>query len=119
MNRWIPIAKRILITAAAALVIVYLGDYAWLRYRMRKPTANDPFEVMTIQRTLKISHKGAYSEDGGFDFILEDPQTQTCVHALFPHGGDNPCWYIRQQNGGVDTMVILPIFRSFGDAAKE
>src|SRR5580704_11475855 len=112
MNRWTPIAKSTLIAVAATLVIAYLADYAWVRIRMRKPTANDPFQAMTIRRIMEIPHK-----DGRDEIILEDPQTQTCVHSLFPQQGYSPCWYVARQNGKAVQMVIVPFFRLLEDGA--
>lgn len=118
MNRITPVIKRILVAAAATLAIAYLCDYASVRMRMRKPSANDPFEVLTIRQVLKISHKGGFAEDGGFDLIPQDPQNQTCVHALFPHSGYDPCWYVSRQNGKTVTLVIVPNFYSLARAFK-
>jgi hypothetical protein len=28
------------------------------------------------------------------EFMLDDTQTQTCVHALFPHYSYVPCWWL-------------------------
>ena len=106
MNRWTSIAKKTLVALAAALVIVYLADYAWVRIRMRRPTANDPFQVMTIQGVMEIPHK-----DGRDEIVLEDPRTQTCVHSLFPQQGYSPCWYVARENGKAVQMTIIPVFR--------
>jgi hypothetical protein len=106
-------AKRILIGMAAALVIVYIGDYAWVRIRMRKPTAINPFQVVTTQGVLEVPHK-----DGRYEIILQDPQTQTCVHALFPHGGNNPCWSVARQTGKAVPMVIVQTIAFPGNRAK-
>ena len=49
----------------------------------------DPFDVMEIQRLLTVRLKGKKIE-----FMLDDAQTQTCVHALFPQQGYVPCWWL-------------------------
>jgi hypothetical protein len=28
------------------------------------------------------------------EFLFDEPQDETCVHSLFPHLGDEPCWYL-------------------------
>jgi len=27
-------------------------------------------------------------------YMTGDPINQECVHSLFPHVGDSPCWYL-------------------------
>ena len=31
-------------------------------------------------------------KDGKTQFIMLDPETDTCIHSLFPHFGYRPCW---------------------------
>ena len=82
---------RILLRLALALgllvALVYAGDY--LAVRVRVAWHRDPFDVMEIQRLLTVRLKGKKIE-----FMLDDAQTQTCVHALFPHQGYVPCWWL-------------------------
>ena len=85
--------KRILGGLVGALVLVYAGDYAYLRVRMLRPTPSDPFESMSRTRVLAIPQKS-----GKFDYQIDQTQpveTLTCVHSLFPHYGDQPCWYLK------------------------
>jgi len=28
------------------------------------------------------------------EIFTDEPQTETCVHSLFPHDGYRACWYI-------------------------
>ena len=86
------IFKRILGGVIAALALVYSCDYAYLRIRMLHATPN-PFESMTRTRVLAIPQK-----NGKFDYQVDQAQpveTLTCVHSLFPHYGDQPCWYLK------------------------
>ena len=82
---------RILLPIALALVLlaalVYAGDDLTVRVRMA--WHRDPFDVMEIQRLLAVRLKGKKIE-----FMLDDAQTQTCVHALFPQPGYVPCWWL-------------------------
>ena len=79
------IAKRILIGMVILLCLLYAGDY--LSVRM----SNNPnlFEVVKTNRYYAIPQK-----DGKTEFEPAPPMSQTCVHSLFPHGGDSPCWYV-------------------------
>jgi len=105
MNRLFPIAKKVLIILLLALALTYAGDYAWLRYRMRKPTATNPFESVSIDRMYAILQKNGKSE-----FVPTDPINTTCVHSMFPHASYNPCWYVTRQKNQTIPMLILPVF---------
>jgi len=64
-----------------------------LRVRMLHATPASPFESMTHTRILAIAQKG-----GKTDYQIDQVQpveTLTCVHAIFPHYGDQPCWYLK------------------------
>lgn len=87
------ISQRILRGLAAAVVLVYGGDYIYLRVRLLHPTPTEPFESMTRTRVLAIPQKS-----GRFDYQIDQTQpveTLTCVHSLFAHYGDRPCWYLK------------------------
>jgi len=82
---------RILLRIALAFVLlaalVYAGDA--LAVHVRMAWHHDPFDVMEIQRLLAVRLKGKRIE-----FMLDDAQTQMCVHALFPHRGCMTCWWL-------------------------
>lgn len=80
------ILKRIVLAAGAILAILYIGDYLRVRYKMWNPKAGDAFGSVTVYDTVTL--KGGKTE-----VLFDQPQTVTCVYALFPHFGDSPCWY--------------------------
>ena len=85
--------QRTLAGILGIFALVYAADYLYLRVRMRHPTPNSPFESMTRTRVLAIPQKS-----GKFDYQIDQTQpveTITCVHSLFPHYGDQPCWYLK------------------------
>lgn len=87
------ILKRILAGLAVALIAIYAGDYGYLRVRMLHRTPTEPLESMTRTRVLAIPQKS-----GKFDYQIDQTQpveTLTCVHSIFPHYGDQPCWYLK------------------------
>ena len=101
------IIKRILIAVALAIVLVYAGDFVSVRVRMLHPKPGNPFETITALRILAIGEKGnktEYSVDP-----IQPQQTAECVHALFPHNGDSPCWYLKRKFAQPIPMVILPL----------
>ncbi len=89
------LVQRILIAMVAALALVYTADFLSVRVRMMHAKPGDPFETVTALRILAIGEKGnktEYSVDP-----LQPQQTAECVHALFPHNGDPPCWYLKRK----------------------
>ena len=84
----------ILIGLAALL---YAGDFAWFAYRMRNAKPNDPLETVTFYYATDV--KG-----GKVEIFYDQPQTQTCVHSIFPHGGYMPCW--RFNRSGIQRISL-------------
>ena len=37
-------------------------------------------------------------KNGRMEVFYDQPQKATCVHALFPHAGYLPCWYLRKSD---------------------
>jgi hypothetical protein len=35
-------------------------------------------------------------KNGKTQFIFDPPGPESCVNALFPHSGMQPCWYLRR-----------------------
>jgi hypothetical protein len=105
VNPILRIAKKLSIILIIALIITYIADYASVRYRIWKPTTNDPFESVKLDRFYAITQK-----NGREDYEPANSQTVTCVHAIFPHSGFNPCWYVVRQNGKPIPMAIVPVF---------
>lgn len=113
MDRLVTIARRVALAIVALSAVLYAGDYLSVRYRMAKGKPGDPLEAMKIQRTYVIPHK-----DGRAEIIFGDPETQMCVHSLFPHLGYTPCWYVKRQSQkplvmGMFPRTLLPLARSF------
>ena len=100
------IAKRVLLAVLVVLAVVYVYDFASVHMRMRHATTTDPFETITALRILAIDEKGGKTE---YDVDPVQPQqTGVCVHALFPHNGSLPCWYLKRKFAQPIPMTILP-----------
>jgi hypothetical protein len=82
----------------AAALLLYAGDFAWCEYRLRKAKPNDPLETMTFYYATDI--KGGKTE-----VFFDPPQTATCVHSIFPHGGYRPCW--RFNRSGIQRISLM------------
>ena len=69
------------------LGIAYAADYGVFRYRLA--TKRQPFGSVTVEHYYEVAHK-----DGKAELIFDPPVQKTCVHSLFPHSGDPPCWFL-------------------------
>jgi hypothetical protein len=81
----------------ALLLALYSGDYLVLRYRIVRK--REPFGTVTVYRYYAIQKKANKTE-----YVFLDSQSETCVHALFPHLGDLPCWYL---NGHTERQIDI------------
>ncbi len=84
------LGERIALAILLSLCIVYVCDYLSLRYRI--PNHRDPFGSVQIHPYYAVRLK-----DGKTEFLFDPPETEQCVHSLFPHFGDNPCWYVSRR----------------------
>ena len=84
-------AKRGLIAVLALFVVIYVCDYGLLRYRMSRNNGADAVGTVT-------SYYGTALKDGKLEIFTDQPQTESCVHSLFPHSGMRPCWYASRNN---------------------
>jgi hypothetical protein len=96
LKRSVEIAGRILAWVLILAALIYAGDYAVLRYRAANPTAGEAFGTVTMERLYAIPQKNGKIE---YQFDVRQPQVNVpCVHALFPHMNQSPCWYLRRQS---------------------
>ena len=82
--------KLVLKIALVSLSILYISDYALIRYRMAKNRS--PFGTVPVQRYYAVPQKNRKTE-----FYFDQPQDQSCIHSLFPHFGYSPCWYLNRK----------------------
>ena len=78
--------KRVLLGVVAAVALLYAGDYAVLRARLPQSLS-----TVTVEPYYAVPQK-----NGKTEFIMLDPQDQTCTQSIFPHMGHAPCWYLRK-----------------------
>jgi hypothetical protein len=87
------IAGRVVAAVLLLTAFAFVLDYIVLRFRMLHATVTAPFEYLTRNRLLAIKVK-----NGTYQYELDQvnpTETLTCVHSLFPHFGDQPCWYLK------------------------
>jgi len=102
VNPALTVARRVLVAGVALLGVVYAADYVSAKYRISKNTPGDPLEAVKIQPMYVIPHK-----DGQAEYVFGDPQTQMCLHSLFPHLGYSPCWYVKKHTQQTLPMMIF------------
>lgn len=79
----------------------YVVDYVVLRYRIA--SQKSAFGQVMVTQYFATSLKNGHTE---YDF--QQPQNVTCVNALYPHMGMQPCWYLsRHREKRTDLMVLL------------
>ena len=82
--------RQVLVRGVLSLVLLtiaaYVSDYFLLRYRIA--TNRNPFGTAQVQRYYAVPRK-----DGKTEFFFDQPVNEPCVHSLFPHAGEPPCWY--------------------------
>jgi hypothetical protein len=82
--------KRVSLFLVLAIVVVYAGDFLSVRFPV--PKTRNPYGTVQVQDYYAIGLKNKKVE---FNFDVP-PEAVTCVHALFPHFGFDPCWYLER-----------------------
>lgn len=60
-------------------------------FRLRVASDRDPYGSVVVSHYYAVLQK-----NGKTQFIFDPPAPQTCVNALYPHAGMQPCWYLRR-----------------------
>jgi len=81
---------RVLACVVLMPALVYVGDD--LAVRLPIPKTRNPYGMVQIRSYYAIPQKDRKTE-----FYPGDKETDTCVHALFPHFGYSPCWYLERR----------------------
>ena len=89
VSRIIALAKWALVVALVALGVFYAVED--LRFRYVGPaSAGSQTETLTFYYSTRL-------KNGREQVFYDQPQTEVCVRAVFPHGGRRPCWYARRE----------------------
>jgi hypothetical protein len=90
------IAKRAVIAVMVVLGLVYAGDYLVVRWKKAYPKTGDAFGTVQMERLYAIPQKNGKID---YEFDAQQPEVTTpCVHSLFPHLGNSPCWYLQRNS---------------------
>ena len=60
-------------------------------FRLRVASHREAYGSVVVRRTYAVQQK-----NGKTQFIFNPPTPETCVNALFPHSGMQPCWYLNR-----------------------
>ena len=86
MRRLSDILRIAAFVAVLSVAGVYLSDYVWIEYRLSHASGADALGTVTFYYATLL-------KNGRLNIFYNQPQTEVCVYALFPHAGYRPCWY--------------------------
>jgi hypothetical protein len=105
LSRISTITTRTLIAIVALVAIIYAGDYGALRLRAAYPRFGSAYDSVHMVRLLAIPLKSGKTE---YELDARQPEvTVTCLRALFPHQGYQPCWYVRRISQKPIPMTLM------------
>ena len=79
MTGAVAIVKWLVVIGVVALGVVYTVEH------FRPQT-----ETLTFYYSTQL-------KNGRVQVYYDQPKTEVCVRAVFPHGGRRPCWYARRE----------------------
>ena len=77
---------RILLVIIVVAAMIWPGDWLVLRVKMSRDAAYGDVEVRH-RYAVKLKNRRIEQRS-------EKAHMQECVRSLFPHYGDQPCWYV-------------------------
>ena len=95
-----PLATAVKLLARIAAGLVVLAVLAFtVDYLLARGRGAAAFRTVQVQPYYAVPLK-----DGKTEFMMLDPEDRTCVRALFPHFGCQPCWYL---NGRKEQRINM------------
>jgi len=82
LSRWL---LRVLVAIAAISLAAYAAD--WAVYHLRR----SPQGTVSVSQFMVVPLKGQKTE---YDYL--GTANVNCAAAVFPHGGEDPCWHLRR-----------------------
>jgi len=77
----------IVVLVVGTLVLAYGVDFGL--FHLRVAANRSAYGSVVVSRYYAVAQK-----NGKTQFIFDPPAPETCVNALFPHSGMQPCWYL-------------------------
>ncbi len=79
-----------LVWLVVAACVLYLADYARLRYKIHRNS--QPYGSVKMQNYYAVKLKS-----GKVEYYFDTTKFQPCSNSLFPQMGYTPCWYLRRK----------------------
>ena len=76
-----------LLLVLGTTVLTFAVDFGL--FRLRVVANRNPYGSVVVTHYYAVLQK-----NGKTQFIFDPPAPETCVNALFPHSGMQPCWYL-------------------------
>src|ERR1700742_3640884 len=106
MSRLSSQIKQAAIGIVVVVVAAFILDYVVLRAKMMFPKLGEATGTVQMTRLYAIAQKNGRVE---YELDANQPEvTMPCVHSLFPHMGNNPCWYLQQNAQNLIPGVNFP-----------
>ena len=83
------IARKILAALILAAALLWMGDWALLAHKVARD--QDAFGQVQVRRSYAVHLRNKRIEQD-----MGKPTMEECVHSLFPHYDESPCWYLRR-----------------------
>jgi hypothetical protein len=85
-GRLARLVLRISVAAALLVAAAYAVDSLALHLRFFDQQAR--LGTVRVRRYYAVRLKNRSTS-----YMFDEPRDETCVHSIFPHFGDPPCWY--------------------------
>lgn len=79
----------VIVFILGAAILTFGVDFGL--FRLRVSSNREPYGSVVVSHYYAVQQK-----NGKTQFIFDPPTPQTCVNALYPHAGMQPCWYLRR-----------------------
>ena len=94
------IRRYVKLTLAAGILLAALVWTAdWLLLRHKVAADGDAFGEVQVHYRFAVRLKNRRIEQSS-----EKPKWEECVHSLFPHYDDTPCWYLERHTNQLQTL---------------
>jgi len=90
MSRLSGVLRIAAFVAVLSAAGVYLSKNVWIEYRLSHASGPDALGTVTFYYATPL-------KNGRLNIFYNQPQTEVCVYALFPHAGYRPCWYAERE----------------------
>ncbi|GEM_PF-4265644 len=93
--------KRALFALTGAAGLLWTTD--WLLLRIKISRDANAFGEVTVRRNYAVRLRNRQIEqDRG------KPMPEECVHSLFSHYNDSPCWYLERHRNDTESLDSGP-----------